>query len=351
VDDDNNQKGVDEKPKKVDKYEQHQTIINLFDSGIPPEIISLQLDVEPSEVEEAIKNLNEKIEKENSRLIAKTSSDGDNDETDDNQSVFYVDALIDIQKIITASQSSMWKALRSDPIFTGPFEETQEVLSSYKYDKMKLIILNIDIVGSTKLSMNLPIERVSKIIQTFTQEMTKIIRLYGGYVLKYVGDAILGFFNVDSAHLYTLCINAINCARTMIKVINQGFNPVFGQYDYPEIGVRIGIDYGENVIVKYYPHVDKIKDLSLYDYKAVHKNSDLISGKRPVYDILGYTISIASKMTAYARENHIIVGQLIYDVLSKEEQEFFSIVDINPENWNYISDETGEIYKLYLNRA
>jgi class 3 adenylate cyclase len=348
--DDNNLEDTTEKPKKLDKYEQHQTIINLFDSGIPPEIISLQLDVEPSEVEEAIRNLNEKIEKENSRLISKANSD-DQGRAGDNQSVFYVDALIDIQKIITASQSSMWKALRSDPIFTAPFEETQEVLSSYKYDKMKLIILNIDIVGSTKLSMNLPIERVSKIIQTFTQEMTKIIRLYGGYVLKYVGDAILGFFSVNSDHLYTLCINAINCARTMIKVINQGFNPVFGQYDYPEIGVRIGIDYGENVIVKYYPHVDKIKDLSLYDYKAVHKNSDLISGNKPMYDILGYTISIASKMTTYARVNHIIVGQLIYDALSKEEQEFFSKVDINPESWNYISDETGEVYKLYLNRA
>ena len=335
--------------KKLDKYEQHQTIINLFDSGIAPDIIALQLDVEISEVEETIRNLNEKIEKENSRLISKTNND--DNESGDNQSVFYVDALIDIQKIINASQSSMWKALRSDPIFTAPFEETQEILSGYKYEKMKMIILNIDIVGSTKLSMNLPIERVSKIIQTFTQEMTKIIRLYGGYVLKYIGDAVIGFFSVNLDHLYTLCINAINCARTLIKVINQGFNPVFGQYDYPEIGVRIGIDYGENVIVKYYPHVDKINDLSMYDYKTVQKTSDLISSNKPVYDILGYTISIASKMTTFARINHIIVGQLIYDVLSKEEQEFFSIVDINPESWNYISDETGKIYKLYLNRA
>ena len=77
----------------------------------------------------------------------------------------------------------------------------------------------------------------------------------------------------------------------------------------------------------------------------------MISDKEPNYDILGYTISIATKMTTYAKVNHIIVGQLIYDVLSKEEQEYFSIVDINPENWNYISDETGMIYKLYINRA
>jgi len=333
----------DQTINKIDKYEQHQTIVNLFDSGISPEIIALQLDIDLEEVDEVIKNLNEKKDHENNRLIGNNMVD--------NASVFYVDALIDIQKIITASQSSMWKALRSDPIFTAPFEETQQVLSSYYNEKIKLIILNIDIVGSTKLSMNLPIERVSKIIQTFSQEMTKIIRLYGGYVLKYIGDGIIGFFNVSSDHLYTLCINAINCARTMIKVINQGFNPVFSQYDYPEIGVRIGIDYGENVIVKYYPYVDNVNDLTQYEYKTIQKTSELISNKEPSYDILGYTISIATKMTTFAKVNHIVVGQLIYDVLSKEEQEYFSVVDINPENWNYISDETGSIYKLFLNRA
>jgi adenylate cyclase len=303
----------------------------------------LQLDIEVEEVEDVIKNLIEKKDHQNNRLIGNKKVD--------NASVFYVDALIDIQKIITSSQSSMWKALRSDPIFTAPFEETQEILSSYNNEKIKLIILNIDIVGSTKLSMNLPIERVSKIIQTFCQEMTKIIRLYGGYVLKYIGDAIIGFFNVSSNHLYTLCINAINCARTMIKVINQGFNPVFSQYDYPEIGVRIGIDYGDNVIVKYYPYIENVSDLTRYDYKTIQKTSELISDKGPTYDILGYTISIATKMTTHAKVNNIIVGQLIYDVLSKEEQEYFSLVDINPENWNYISDETGTIYKLYSNRA
>ena len=34
-----------------------------------------------------------------------------------------------------------------------------------------------------------------------------------------------------------------------------------------------------------------------------------------------------------------------------EEQSYFSMVDIRPENWNYISDETGLIYKLYINKT
>ena len=233
------------KSTTINRDEQQQTIINLFDSGIPLEIIALQLDIELDEVKRVIQHKSEKFDVEKNSM-----ADNSNNRS---MSVFYLDAIVDIKKIITISQSSMWKALRTDPVFTFPFDETQKVLSNYSDTKINSIILHIDIVGSTKLSMTLPIERLSKIIQAFTQEMTKIIRLYGGYVLKYVGDAIIGFFNVNTDNLYLPCINAIKCAKTMIKVIHQGFNPILNQYDYPEMGVRIGIDYGENVVVKYSP--------------------------------------------------------------------------------------------------
>jgi adenylate cyclase len=322
---------------QIPKNEQLQTIINLYDSGIPLEIIALQLDIELSEVRRIIHTINDKkdLEKKYSK----------NNPIDLHRSVFHLDAIVDIKKIVSNSQSNMWKALRTDPVFTFPFDETQELLSNYSNTKIKSIILHIDIVGSTKLSMTLPIERLSKIIQAFTQEMTKIIRLYGGYVLKYIGDAIIGFFNINTDNSYLPCINAINCAKTMIKVIKQGFNPVLNQYDYPEMGVRIGIDYGENVVVKYLPLSENV------DNPKANELGNKIDIKKPIYDILGYTISITTKMTAYAKVDHIVVGQLIYDILSKEEQSYFSKVDVNPENWNYISDETGLIYKLYINRT
>ncbi|MEJ7641355.1 MAG: adenylate/guanylate cyclase domain-containing protein [Candidatus Nitrosocosmicus sp.] len=327
---------------KINKNEQRQTIINLYDSGIPLEIIALQLDIELDEVNKVIQNISYRTNIENEYLQSNPNNRP--------MSVFYLDAVVDIPKIISSAQSSMWKALRTDPEFTFPFNETQEILSHYSVTKINSIILHIDIVGSTKLSMTLPIERISKIIQAFTQEMTKIIRLYGGYVLKYIGDAIIGFFMVGTDNLYLPCINAINCAKTMIKVINQGFNPVLSQYDYPEMGVRIGIDYGENVVVKYI--TDPGNTNSLDDGQSKQKPPEnKTDTKQPIYDILGYTISIATKMTAYAKVDHIIVGQLIYDILSKDEQSYFTLIDTRPENWNYISDETGMIYKLYSNRT
>ena len=325
---------------QINKDEQQQTIINLYDSGIALEFIALQLDIELSEVERVVHSVYDKNNIKYPKNISIPNQ---------SESVFHLDAIMDIKEIISVAQSNMWKALRTDPVFTSPFDETQEILSNYSNTKIKSIILHIDIVESTNLSMTLPIDRLSKIIQAFTQEMTKVIRLYGGYVLKYIGDAIIGFFNINTDNSYLHCINAINCAKTMIKVIKQGFNLVLNQYDYPEMGVRIGIDYGENVVVKYIPLETglskKNNSITIQD-KGITCNI-----KKPIYDILGYTISITTKMTAYAKVDHIVVGQLIYDILSTEEQSYFSEVDIRPENWNYISDETGTFYKLYINRT
>jgi adenylate cyclase len=37
----------------------------------------------------------------------------------------------------------------------------------------------------------------------------------------------------------------------MIKIMREGLNPILNEYDYPEMGVRIGIDVGENIVVQY----------------------------------------------------------------------------------------------------
>jgi len=94
--------------------------------------------------------------------------------------------------------------------------------------------------------MTLPVDRLAMIIQAFTQEISLMTAAYGGYVLKYVGDAILAFFVIDYSNPYLSSINAVNCAFSMIKVIREGINPILNQYAYPELNVRIGIDLGES---------------------------------------------------------------------------------------------------------
>ena len=149
----------------------------------------------------------------------------------------YLDAVIDIDSVIKDSQIRMWKALKARPEFRISLSETQTILEKFIESKVNLVILHIDLVDSTKMSMTLSIDKLSAIIRAFAEETSSIISMYGGYVLKYVGDAVLAFFviedesntdgenkknitNVDVVTPYSLqSSNVISCAYSMIQVI------------------------------------------------------------------------------------------------------------------------------------
>jgi adenylate cyclase len=318
------------------RYSQRQTVLNLYNSGIPSDIIALQMDINEEEVEKIIESVNK--EEERKKISVKQASDTPS------LGSFYLDAVVDLDAAIKMAQSRVWKALKVAPEFNITFKETHNVLEKFAKSKVTLVILHIDLVGSTRLSMTLPIDRLATIIQAFTQEMSLMISAYGGYVLKYVGDAILAFFVVGNNYdLYLPCINAVYCARSMIKVIREGINPILNQYDYPEMSVRVGIDVGENVIVQF--GWDSLTYTS--DSKEDKNNGNRILIKKPHLDILGYTISITTKMTALARPDQIVIGQSVYNSLDNSQKSNFNVLLISPEVWNYVSENTGNIYRLY----
>jgi adenylate cyclase len=265
---------------------------------------------------------------------------------------FYLDAVIDIDSVIKESQVRIWKALKVKPDFNISITETQTILEKYADSKVNLVILHIDLVGSTKMSLSLPIERLTTIIRSFAQQMSLIVSMYGGYVLKYIGDAVLAFFVVEdntnnknnniknikhidkndnrfNSFQYS---NAISCAYTMIKVIQEGINPILNQYDYPELKVRIGIDLGEVAVVQYGIDIDEYEKMTF---------------KRPHLDLIGYTISIAVKMTTIAQPDHVVIGQKLFDKLDAKNKNLFTQLNSNPEIWNYSIGSTGKIYNLY----
>jgi class 3 adenylate cyclase len=251
---------------------------------------------------------------------------------------FYLDAVFDLESAIKDTQSRVWKALKVESDFNVSTEETQNVLEKFAKSKVTLVILDIALVDSTRLSMTLPVERFATLIQAFTQEMSLMVRAYGGYILKYVGNAILSFFpDNNSDNLHIPCINAVNCAHSMIKIVEHGINPILNQYDYPEMSVRIGIDVGENAVVQY--------GWTTHTYKLDNKKQ--ILKRKPRLDILGYTISIAAKMSALAKPNRIVIGQSVYDILNDKQKSVFELLPIRSDVWSYVSSNTGGAYRIY----
>ena len=294
---------------------QRQTIINLYNSGSSPEIIAFQLDIGLEDVDKVVQSINE------TNLPPKPASEAGLSAS------FYLDAVVDLDKAISMAQQRVWKALKVESKFDISTEETHEILARYSKSKVMLVILHIDLVGSTRLSSDLPTDRLAAIIQAFTQEMSITISAYGGYVLKYVGDAIMAFF-LATDDKYLPCINAVNCAHSMIKIIREGINPILNQYDYAEMNVRVGIDLGENVVVQYG------WDIFNVDGKKF---------KRPHFDILGHTINIAAKMTSLGKPEQIVIGQMGYDVLDDRQKAEFHRLQGSADVWGYMSDYSGGI--------
>jgi adenylate cyclase len=233
--------------------------------------------------------------------------------------------IVDSETLVTQTQDRMWKALEGHYRYDSSLKDSQVFLLNHINSKIPLVVMYADLVGSTNMSMTLPAEKMVTIIRAFTYEMTCIVRSYSGYVLKYVGDAVIAFFPSGYNKLLA-CDKAVQCANSMITVIKNGINPILKQYDYPELGVKIGIDEGENVIVQY-----------------GHDKSSLI-------DILGYSMSITAKITSLTNPNKITIGKDVYDILHPEIKTKFTEIKYNIENWKYADRRTGRLYKLYTLR-
>jgi adenylate cyclase len=134
---------------------QRQTLMNLYNSDIERDIISLQLDVSNEEVDKIIEEEEDRRKKalriKNASTVSVTLA-----------SSFYLDAVVDISLAISNAQTRMWKALKSEPQFGISMEETRRILNKFVESKVTLVILHVDLVGSTQLSMTIPLDRLTR---------------------------------------------------------------------------------------------------------------------------------------------------------------------------------------------
>jgi class 3 adenylate cyclase len=121
----------------------------------------------------------------------------------------------------------------------------------------------------------------------------------------------------------------------MLEVIQKSMNPVLTKHGFPELKVRIGMDFGKVAIVKYGIDIDALDEKTIV--KSIH------------LDMIGYTISLAVKMTSLALPDHMVIGQSLYDKLDKEQKEAFIQQPTEQNIWKYVKESTEKNYLLYQN--
>ena len=192
---------------------------------------------------------------------------------------------------------------------------SHKYLLDNKNQTKNMVILYIDLVGSTALTAITTPEQLSLIVRIFCQEISLCISRFFGYVLKYAGDAVIGYFPegelLSKKDLYE---HVIRCAFYMQKLLDESINLVLFKNQYPKLRSRISIDAGANQIV--------------------------LLGSEP--DLLGHVISRSAKIMSKAPPNNIVIGHNIYKNLNNITKKKFSTRD------KFMLFETGEIYSIYI---
>ncbi len=109
-------------------------------------------------------------------------------------------------------------------------------------------VVFLDLKGFTSLSEHLQPQQLMDWLNTYMENMGKLIMAHGGVIDDYFGDGIKANFGVpiprtDQQAIQQDAVNAVRCSLAMGHAMVQT-NQTWQQQGYPAMGLRIGINTG-----------------------------------------------------------------------------------------------------------
>jgi len=155
----------------------------------------------------------------------------------------------------------------------------------------------VDMVNSTKISASISPQNLSVYYEIFLNSMSKIIGMFGGKVIKNVGDCLLYYFpNSAGNSINDSIISCLDCglsiagARGIIsqQVLSKGL---------PDLSYRISADFGSVLI------------MNTTDSTSI--------------DLIGPPVNMCTRINHYARQNEFVIGGDFFQRVKKIDQYSF----------------------------
>jgi adenylate cyclase len=115
-----------------------------------------------------------------------------------------------------------------------------ELLDQFGGARQELTVLFSDLRGFTTASESLPPERLVELLNEYLSAMTEVVEAHGGYVDKYVGDAIMAIWGAPvpaADHAARACRAALDM-RDRLAALRPGWRERFGV----ELHARTGLN-------------------------------------------------------------------------------------------------------------
>jgi len=162
------------------------------------------------------------------------------------------------------------------------------ILQALEGKTVQITALNIDVVNSSEKVRILSSDDAAEYYQTFIESTAELIHDHGGYVLKNVGDCVMGFFPC-SKYFVENHDKALLCGLAMCDMIKDLLDPYFTESNLLSIACRISADFGAAKVLR------------------IGSN-----GGYSAIDLFGSAMNSASKISHFAKPNQMVIGGNLY---------------------------------------
>jgi adenylate cyclase len=171
----------------------------------------------------------------------------------------------------------------------------QEAVVPLGGERRPITILFSDIRGFTAMAETMGPDAIARLLTEYFSEMVEIIFEHGGTLDKFVGDAIMALWGTPIAHADDPD-RALRAAVAMQQGVAR-LNEQWALAGRPEIGVGIGINYGEVFA------------------------GNIGSHRRLEYTVIGDAVNVANRICSEAAPGEILVSEALCQVV-KDQAEY-----------------------------
>lgn len=182
-------------------------------------------------------------------------------------------------------------------------------------ESRKMTVLFSDIRSFTTISEGMSSQQLVQMINDYLNFMSGIIISYNGTIDKYIGDAIMAFWNApleDRNHQTNSVISALAMSESI-----ESFNKHHKKY--PDLSIGIGINTGEMT-------VGNIGGIDKFDYTVLGDNVNLASRLEGLTKYYSTKIIVSESTKKEVKHSNIIFRKLD-DVLVKGKSQAVKIYE------------------------
>jgi class 3 adenylate cyclase len=221
----------------------------------------------------------------------------------------------DLKELGVASVGHRRKLLSAIAELSRTFAETPAVPKAIRFgppvhaaaERRQLTVMFCDLVGSTAMSARLDPEDLREMIAAYHQCCASLIKRGGGFVAKYMGDGVLGYFGYPQAHEH----DAERAVRVGLEIVKAA--PTLQTAAGVPLHARVGIATGIVIV------------------------GDLLgSGDTKEREVAGGTLNLAARLQGIAKPDSLVIAEGTRKLLG----ELFELVDLGPQRLKGVAGVT-----------